>query len=107
MLRVDHNVRRVRSIFVDFRNAGLNSRKASIRDAIVCGMLLRYRGLPMDEIVRWMNEIGDVILDDYRVRRRSVAKKELEQLPVLYGILLGCSRSIAVDRDLSATISQR
>jgi len=71
-------------------------RKASIREAMVFGMLLCYRGLPMDEVVRWMNEIGGVIVDDYRVRRRSVAKKELEKLPVLYGILLGCSRSIAV-----------
>jgi len=61
-------------------------------------MLLRYHGLPMDEVVRWMNEIGDVILDDYRVLGRSVAKKEFEQLPVLCGMLLGCSRSIAVDR---------
>jgi len=62
------------------------------------GLLLYYHDLPMDEIVRWMDEMGGVILDDYRVLGRNVTKKELEQIPVLYGVLLGCSRSVAVDR---------
>jgi len=104
MLHVDHNVQRARSIinnakrFVDFRNADLDSRKACIRASMAFGLLLRYHDLPMDEVVRWMNEMGGIILDDYRTLGRNGAKKELEQILVLCGMLLGCSRSIAVDR---------
>jgi len=104
VLHVDHSVQRAKSIinnakrFVDFRNADLDSRKAPIRAAMAFGMLLRYHGLPMDEVVRCLNEMGGVILDDYRVLGRSVAKKEFEQLLVLCGMLLGCSSSIAVNR---------
>jgi hypothetical protein len=106
MLHVDHNVQRARSIinnakrFVDFKIADLDSRKASIRASMAFGLLLRYHDLPMDEVVRWMNEMGGIILDDYRAPGRNIAK-ELEQIPVLCGMLLGCSRSIAVDRGIA------
>lgn len=104
MLHVDHNAQRARSIinnakrFVDFRNADLDSRKASIRASMAFGLLLRHHDLPMDEVVRWMNEMGGIILDDYRALGRNTAKKELEQITSLFGMLLGCSTSIAVDR---------
>jgi len=103
MLHVDHNVQRARSIinnakrFVDFRNADLDSRKASIRAAMAFGLLLRYHDLPMDEVVRWMDEMGGAIMDDFRALGRNVTK-ELGQITVLCGMLLGCSRSIAVGR---------
>jgi hypothetical protein len=104
MLHVDHNVQRARSIinnakrFVDFRNADFESRKASIRASMAFGLLLRYHDLPMGEVVRWMDEMGGTIMDNYRALGRNVVKKELEQITVLCGMLLGCSRSIAVDR---------
>jgi len=104
MLHVDHNAQRARSIihnakrFVDFRNADLESRKAYIRAVMAFGLLLRYHALPMDEVVKWMNEIGGVIIDDYKAFGRNTTKKELEQITILFGMLLGCSRSIAVGR---------
>ena len=107
MLHVDHNAPRARSIihnakrFVDFRNADLDSRKASIRAAMAFGLLLRYHDLPMDEVVRWINEMGGVIMDDYKAFGRNATKKGLEQITMLCGMLMGCSRSIAVDRGLA------
>lgn len=107
MLHVDHNAPRARSIihnakrFVDFRNADLDSRKASIRAAMAFGLLLRYHDLPMDEVVRWINEMGGVIMDDYKAYGRNATKKGLEQIKMLCGMLMGCSRSIAVDRGLA------
>ena len=107
MLHVDHSVQRARSIihnakrFVDFKNADFDSRKASIRAAMAFGLLLRYHDLPMDEIVRWMNEMGGFVMDDYKGFGRNASKKELEQITVLCGMLLGCSRSIAVDQGLA------
>jgi len=48
--------------FVDYRNADLDSRNACIRPSMAFGLLLRYHGLPMDEVVRWVNEMGGLIL---------------------------------------------
>ena len=107
MLHVDHSVQRARSIitnakrFVDFRNADLESRKASIRASMAFGLLICYHDLPVDEVVRWMDEMGGAIMNDYSALRRNVAKNELQQIEVLCGMLLGCSRLIAVDRGFS------
>ena len=104
MLHVDHNIPRARSIihnakrFVDFRHGDLDSRKASIRAAMAFGLLLRYHDLPMDEVVGWINEMGSFIMDEYKAFGRNATKKELEQIAVFCGMLMGCSRSIAVDR---------
>ena len=104
MLHVDHSIQRARSIitnakrFVDFRNADIESRKASIRASMAFGLLLRYHDLPVDEVVRWMDEMGGAIMNDYSALGRNVTKQELQQIEVLCGMLLGCSRLIAVDR---------
>jgi hypothetical protein len=52
--------------YVNFRDADDTTRVACIRGMMHFAIIMRYRRLPLDEVLSWLAEMTDVLVDEYR-----------------------------------------
>lgn len=68
--------------YVSFKNADIDTRLACIRGMMYFAIIMRYRHLPLDEVLSWLAEMTDTLVDEYQEIDSSIDKTGGGQPPV-------------------------
>ncbi|KAI0667720.1 Mus7/MMS22 family-domain-containing protein [Trametes maxima] len=80
--------------YVNFRDADSETRRACIRGAMNLGTLLRHLDLPLGDLLDWLGDMTNALIDDYQAADRTVNASTLTDAVLSIQLLLGCVRRI-------------
>ncbi|KAI0647862.1 Mus7/MMS22 family-domain-containing protein [Trametes meyenii] len=81
--------------YVNFRDADSETRRACIRGAMHLGALLRHLDLPLGDLLDWLGDMTDALIEDYKVADKAAnASTTLRDAVLSIQLLLGCVQRI-------------
>ena len=81
--------------YVNFKDTDEETRRACIRGAMHLAILLRHLGLPLTDILEWLTDITNVLVDEYEQgTKKDVSASHQSGAVVGVQLVLGCVRKI-------------
>ncbi|CDO69890.1 hypothetical protein BN946_scf184884.g49 [Trametes cinnabarina] len=89
--------------YVNFKDTDNETRRACVRGAMHLGTLLRHLDLPLNDILDWLGEMTNTLIDEYQagVHGKGVDDNEKGRIVINIQLLLGCIRRILETSSMS------